>query len=233
MELRRIQAVFKKQIKDTLKNKTVLIQFILFPLMALILSNTISSQGIPSTYFVTLFAPMYIGMAPLTSTASIISEEKERNTLRVLMMANVKPVEYLLGIGLYIFIICSIGCLAFGLIAGYSGIKLLLFVLILMAGLLTSILVGATIGIKAKNQMEATSLTVPTMLIFAFLPMISMYNDKVKLFSKYIYTQQLNYLVNDPMNIKHGLQSAEIIILNTVLFIVAFIFLYRKRGLVE
>ena len=101
--------IIKKQIKDTFKNKTVLIQFILFPLMTLIMENAINIEGMPELFFTKLFSVMYIGMAPLTSVASIISEEKEKNTLRVLTMANVKPWEYLLGIGLYVWLICMIG----------------------------------------------------------------------------------------------------------------------------
>ena len=102
-------AIFKKQLKDTLQNKTVLIQFIMFPLLTLIMNHTITLEGMPENFFVNLFATMYIGMAPLTSIAAVISEEKEKNTLRVLMMSNVKPYEYLLGIGSYIWLACMLG----------------------------------------------------------------------------------------------------------------------------
>ena len=98
--------VFKKQLIDTLKNKTVLIQFILFPAMTLIMENTVKMEGMPELFFTKLFSVMYMGMAPVTSMAAVISEEKEKNTLRVLMMANVKPVEYLLGVGVYVWLIC-------------------------------------------------------------------------------------------------------------------------------
>ena len=76
--MRNISVVIKKQIKDTFKNKTILIQFILFPLMTLIFENAIEMMDMPEYFFTRLFAVMYIGMAPLTSTAAIISEEKER-----------------------------------------------------------------------------------------------------------------------------------------------------------
>ena len=59
--------------------------------MTVIMENAISLEGMPELFFTKLFAIMYIGMAPITSVAAIISEEKEKNTLRVLMMANVKP----------------------------------------------------------------------------------------------------------------------------------------------
>ena len=87
--MRNAGIVFKKELMDTLKNKTVLIQFIMFPLMTLVMENAISIPDMPEYFFTKLFAVMYMGMAPLTSAASIIAEEKEKNTLRVLMMANV------------------------------------------------------------------------------------------------------------------------------------------------
>lgn len=113
MDGRKIYAVWKKQVKDTLKNKVILIQFVMFPLLTAVMQNTIDMQGMQDNFFVILFATMYIGMAPLTSMAAIISEEKECNTLRVLLMSNVKAGEYLLGTGGYVFMICTIGALFF------------------------------------------------------------------------------------------------------------------------
>ena len=87
--MKNIAAIFKKQIKDTLRNKTVLIQFLMFPAMTLIMNSAVKIPNMPENFFVNLFAAMYIGMAPLVSIAAIIAEEKEKNTLRVLiMMAN-------------------------------------------------------------------------------------------------------------------------------------------------
>ena len=80
MDGRKICAVWKKQVKDTLKNKVILIQFIMFPMLTAVMQNAMDIQGMPKNYFVTLFATMYIGMAPLTAMAAIISEEKECNT---------------------------------------------------------------------------------------------------------------------------------------------------------
>lgn len=49
------------------------------------------------------FITMHIVMIPIINMANIIAEEKEKNTLRVLIMSNVKPMEYLIGIGLSVF----------------------------------------------------------------------------------------------------------------------------------
>ena len=117
--MRNILIVIKKQLKDTPKNITILIQFILFPVLTLIMENAINMEGMPELFFTKLFSMMYIGMAPLTSTAAIISEEKEKNTLRVLMMANVKPWQYLMGVGICVWGSCMAGA---GIIAtGLNG----------------------------------------------------------------------------------------------------------------
>ena len=104
-----VGVIIKKQIKDTLKNKTVLIQFVMFPVLTLIFENAINIPDMPELFFTNLFSVMYMGMAPLVAVASIIAEEKEKNTLRVLTMANVKAWEYLAGIGIYVWTICMAG----------------------------------------------------------------------------------------------------------------------------
>lgn len=231
IKVRRMMIVLKKQINDTLKNKTVLIQFIMLPLMALVMTNTISANGLPATYFVTMFATMYVGMAPMTSIASIIAEEKENNTLRVLLMSNVKPTEYLLGVGIYIFGICSVGAIAFGLIGGFTGAEFIRFELVLMVGIITSILIGSAIGMMAKNQMGATSIAIPVMMVASFVPMISMFNESVGKFSKIIYTQQINYLVSDLSVGNFRWDRFAIIGGNMVVYLVVFVYAYRRKGL--
>lgn len=187
--MRNITIIIRKQLKDTLKNKTILIQFMLFPIMTLIMENAITLDGMPELFFTKLFSIMYIGMAPLTSVAAIIAEEKEKNTLRVLMMANVKPWQYLTGVGLYVWLICMAGA---GVMAtGLDREAFIFYMCIIGIGFAISVVAGACIGIYAKNQMAATSVVMPVMLILAFLPMIATFNDKIEKVAKIFYTQQL------------------------------------------
>jgi ABC-2 type transporter. len=233
MNVRRTKAIIIKQVKDTLKNKSVLIQFIMFPLLTFIMVNSIHSSQIPGNYFVLLFATMFVGMAPLTVTASIIAEEKEDNTLRVLFMSNVKPVEYLFGVGFYIFIACSLGAVVFGIVGGFQGMELVRFILTLMLGILTSMMIGAAIGILSKNQMSATSIIVPTMMLFSFLPMISMFNKSVEFFSKIVFTQQINYLIHNLSASNYTWDKFFVIGLNMLIFLTLFLFAYKRKGLAE
>lgn len=125
--MRNIKAVFLKQIIDTVKNKAVLIQFLMFPIMAVIMENSIMIPDMPEHFFAKLFSVMFTGMAPLTCMSAIISEEKESNTLRALMMSSVKPWQYLIGTGAYVFIMCMAGTAVFALLGEYSGAELAVF----------------------------------------------------------------------------------------------------------
>lgn len=229
--IKHIRVILWKQIKDTLKNKTILIQFVMFPILTLIMENAIEIEGMPEHYFALLFGVMYVGMAPLVSMASIISEEKGNNTLRVLLMSNVKPLEYLLGVGIYIWVICMIGALVIGLAGKYSGTALAGFVLILGIGILVSILVGAAIGTWSKNPMMATSISMPVMMIFSFLPMLSMFNETIGKFAKIIYSQQINLLLQQVEHIQLSWESVVVIGGNMVVASVLFVVAYRRSGL--
>ena len=223
-----IKAILWKQMTDTLKNKTILIQFVMFPVMTIIMENAIELQGMPEHFFTNLFAVMYVGMAPLTSIAAIISEEKEKNTLRVLQMANVKGLEYLMGNLIYIFIMCMLGSVVIGTAGGYKEKEFLVFLVIMAVGHLISAILGATIGVISKNQMSATSLTVPVMMIFSFLPMLSMFNETIAKVSKFIYSQQLHLLMQNLKNPELSFECIGVLGVNFILVMAAFLFAYKK-----
>ena len=227
--MRNAGVIFKKQLKDTLKNKTVLIQFLMFPAMTLLMENAVKIPDMPELFFTKLFSVMFLGMAPITSAAAIISEEKEKNTLRVLMMANVKPWEYLLGVGLYVWTLCMAGA---GIMAtGLPASDIPFYLGIMAAGLVISVVIGACIGVFASNQMSATSLFVPVMMVFSFSPMLAMFNDKIEKVARIFYTQQLRVLMNR-MSFE-GIKPESILILavNAVLAVVLFFAAFRKKGL--
>lgn len=229
--MKNIAAIFQKQLKDTFKNKTVLIQFLMFPIMSLVMESSIHIEGMPDHFFANMFATMYIGMAPLTSMAAIISEEKEKNTLRVLLMSNVKSAEYLIGVGSYIWIACMLGAFIIGIAGNYRGTLLLLFLMIMAVGIVVSLLIGAAIGTLSRNQMMATSITVPVMCLFSFLPMLSMFNETIEKIAKIAYSQQINILINQLEHFKVGFENAGIILINIGIAAILFGGAYKKCGL--
>ena len=224
-----IGVIIKKQIKDTLKNKTVLIQFVMFPVLTLIFENAINIPDMPELFFTKLFSVMYMGMAPLVAVASIIAEEKEKNTLRVLTMANVKAWEYLAGIGIYVWAICMAGAgvmattLSSGDIPFYLGV--------MAAGFIISIAIGACIGIISSNQMAATSLSLPVMLIFSFMPMLAMFNDKIEKIAGIFYTQQIRELLGNMTFDGIKTETMLVVAVNALLALSLFFAAFKRKGL--
>ena len=226
--MKNIITMIKKQIRDTVKNKPVLIQFLMFPLMTLIFENAIDID-MPELFFTKMFSSMYVGMAPLVAAASIISEEKEKNTLRVLMMAGVRPFEYLAGISAYIWILCMAGSavMATGLPSG----DIPFYMAIMDAGCIISILIGACIGIFAKNQMVSTSLMMPVMMVLSFSPMLAMFNDKIEKVARFVFTQQIKVTVDSMGFDGTGRFGVCVLAANATLALVLFFAAFRKKGL--
>ena len=165
--------------------------------------------------------------------AAIISEEKEKNTLRVLMMANVKPWQYLIGTGSYVFLICMAGA---GVMA--SGLPLTavpFYMLIMAAGFLLSILTGACVGVFAENQMAATSLTMPVMMILSFLPMLSMFNDSIRKVARIFYTQQLKLCLDHipAASLAFSVfgEALAIVLINAIIITGMYVIIYKRKGL--
>jgi ABC-2 type transport system permease protein len=179
--------------------------------------------------FVTMFAAMFVGMTPLMMVIGAIAEDREHKSLRFLVMAGVKPHEYLLGIGGFVLLICSLVSVVFGLIGGFTGIELVKFIAVLIIGSIASELLGAIIGIVSKNQQAATALGTPVFMVLAFSPMIAQFNETVKKVTSVFYTQQVNILVNhSSANIA---KPFLIIAANIVVLVILFMVVYRKKGL--
>lgn len=229
--MKQVRAVFGKQSRDTRKNMTVLIQFVLLPLMSLVMTRAVTIDGMPPNFFVELFAPMYMGMAPLVAVSAVVAEEKETGTLRALLMAGVTPPQYLLGTGGYIWLACMAGSLLMVLSGHYSPGEGAVFLGIMAAGIAFSLLAGAAIGVSSRSQMGATSIAVPVMMVLSFLPMLSLFNPTVASVAKFIYTRQFQGLLSRGNG---GIISGESLLIlggNGAVLLLLFALAYRKNGL--
>ena len=231
MKINRIKAIFKKQLKDTLKNKRVLIQFIVFPIFTLLIIFSISSDSDTSESIVSMMAVMFTGMIPASAMASIIAEEKEKNTLRVLMMSNVKPMEYFAGLAEYVFLLCMANYLFFAFIGGFNGAKLIYLMAVLIAGSIASMLLGSTLGIFTSNQMSLMGIMTPIVILLAYLPVFATINTSLQIVSRILYTQQMYDLLFDLSKSNFSWDKFAIIGVNIAVLLSIFIFVYKKKSL--
>jgi ABC-2 type transport system permease protein len=230
--MRTIRAIFIKQARDTLKNRMTLVQFIIFPVMAFVMTALVAkpTEDIADSAFVTMFAAMFAGMTPLMMTNSAIAEDKEHKSLRFLVMAGVKPYQYLFGIGGFVLVSCALVAVAFGLIGEFSGMALVKFIFILVLGSVASVVLGASIGIFSKNQQAATAIGTPIFMVLAFCPMLSIFNETISDIASPLYTQQVNLIVNES-DMSITTKPLLIILANIAVLFVLFILAYKKKGL--
>ena len=228
--MRNIKAVFGKQIRTLMKNKEMLLQFLLFPIVAIIFDFFVGNQeGMPENMFVAMMASVFAGMGLIVTAASIIAEDKERKSLRLLILAGVKPQSYLLGIGGAIMLGATFTSLAFAFASTFTGIEFARFLAIMLLGAIASTLLGAILGLMAKNLQSASGLAMPAAVVLGFGPMLSSFNETIGRVLNPFYTQQINVVIN---NVTESILTPVLIVLgNIAVLTVLFVIAYRKRGL--
>lgn len=113
----------------------------------------------------------------------------------------------------------------------YHGKTGLLFMGIMAVGILISLLVGAVIGIWSKTEMMATSITVPVMMVFSFLPMLSLFNDRIAKIAGFVYSEQISRMLRGINSFELTAERAGVMGVNILIAALAFTAVFRKRGL--
>ena len=214
------------------KNPAVLVMFIVFPAVALIMTVFVpipENDFVSGNMFVTMMASIFAGMGLITSASAVISEDISGKSLRFLIIAGVKPHQYLLGTGGFYLLAGAVTSVIFSLIGGFTGMDALKFLSVMVTGLAASIILGMVFGILAGNQQAAASLSMPVAVIVGFTPMIAGFNETIGKFAGVLYTQQINVIVND---FSAGLLKPLLVIAaNIAVFTVLFVIAYKKKGL--
>ena len=143
-----ICAIFIKQIKDSLKNRLVLVVFFMFPILALVFKEIVSEVELD--FILPSFITMNTVMVPIIFMSSIVSEEKEKKTLRMLIMSNVKAWEYLIGVGFCVFLLALISNCFFLFIIPFNAKEIVTFIVSSIIGIILSLLIGSILAICQK-----------------------------------------------------------------------------------
>ena len=193
------------------------------------MTTSIGEQLGQTDFFISIFASMHMIFTPLVTTASIMAEEKEKNTLRVLIMSGIHPVEYLVSVGGFIFLCTIISGSSFLFMGQYNLQTGIGTMLCMGIGCICSIVLGLTIGGIAPNMMSANAIAVPVSLVLSFLPMIANFNKSIGKFAKYTYGQQIGYYMQNPEGYKLSMESIIIIAVNFLLCAIAFVYVFRNN----
>jgi ABC-2 type transport system permease protein len=184
MEFARIRVLFKKEVKSLFTNWNILSICLVPVLFSFIYTNVFNgveiSEGI-SKYEI-LYICLDINIITIAGfmIAILIAEEKEKNTLRTLMLSGVSQLDFLTGKVIITFLITEILNVLIFFIIGIDSIYLGEFILITSLLLIIMIEIGATVGISVKNQMAAGTVGTPIFIIFLIVPIFSSFSKSVE-----------------------------------------------------
>lgn len=229
MRLRRIKAIAVKQFASITYNWPMIIQFLIYPLIAAFLIFTFPNNiGIKISITVNM-SVFFVGMIPILAVQNIIKEDKAQNTLRMLILSTVKPLEYLIGINVFIVLLSLIDILVFGLLAGFSGVALLSYIGVMLAGLITSLVLGSALALHSANHTGASGLITVISLINGLLPVISQANPSLQNVTQIMYTYKIIELICDIFGNFFDWRRFIVIAANFAVFLILFVVFFKKN----
>lgn len=117
--------------------------------------------------------PFSLALAVGSPITIILSEEKEKYNLQTLLLSGVKGSEYILSTMFLPFLLTFVIMGTTPLILGVTIVHTFNYITIVLLTSLSIILFYLLIGLTAKSQVVAQVISLPAMILVAFLPMLS------------------------------------------------------------
>lgn len=237
LRLHTLLVLMKKDIHMMFSNKNVII-LILLPvgfcaLYQFMFADVMQKEGMEG-FILRLCEIVNLSALPLTGLAMMVAEEKEKHTLRVLMLSDVSAMEYLMSKVLVILCMMELVNVFIFFVTAAPVHALLPFLLITTITSISVLLFGSVIGIISKDQMSTGTLSTPLMVLFLIPPMFNDMNNTVARLAKFVPTTSMSDMIDAAVqgqSILSGefLSGFVVIIAWTLLGAAAFIFMYKKH----
>lgn len=225
-----IRAIFHKQIKDALANRLTILIFLLFPLLAIVFKGIVNENEL--RVMLPSFVTMNTVMIPIISMSSSIAEEKEKHSLRMLIMSNVRAWEYLIGMSLSVFCTAFLSTLLFLFFIELSGSAIVVFSVASTIGIVYSLLIGAILALLSKNQMSIGPITAPVSMIVGLIPMFAKMNGKLETPAKILYSYYVREMF-ETLQFNNSINAFLMLITNIIVLIILFFLLYKNKGILS
>lgn len=227
---KRVNAIFIKDWKDLQRNS-----YVIFTLaIPLVFAAWLGRMGEENTVFSTYPINLSLIIAGAFIQAAMVAEEKEKNTLRGLLLSPASTAEIFVGkstLSAVMSIVVIIGSI---FLSDYKVPSPPLFIVSVLLGLVFYLATGTILGLLSRTVMETSIIGMPVLVIFG---MGSMFKSMVE--NKTLLTI-IDYLPNEQLNaIWFGLSSGEgfngiienllVLLVWVAISIVITIVIYRKR----
>lgn len=194
--LRKVGALCAKDFPDLIKNPMMIVSIILPILFVLFFQNLYGDMqgGSPEeTEAVNTMLDNFILWAGVCMAAGSIpgmivlysmAEEREKHTLRTLMLANVSGGQVLASKTIVTLIATLVVDAVIFFIVGWPVEYLLSYLVIVLVGTLPIVLLSLVLGVSARDQMSAGLYSFP-IIIIAFLPLFGWFNEDLDRIMQY------------------------------------------------
>lgn len=175
MNIKRIGAIFEKDLKDFMKN----MMLILMPVVPIVLSLFYRQMGVGEEMPLSIIY-IIVGVVFTTVTANCImammAEEKEKKTLHGLTMSPASFLDVIIGKSLVTGLMTLITLVISLTIIGMDPILNIRGLVGLILLFLFFLLIGIGVGLFAKSVSTTSAYIMPIMFAFGFTPMIEFMN---------------------------------------------------------
>lgn len=238
VSLKKVNAIIGLKFQMILKNQTIItvpIMSVGFVVLMDSLMPNESEDGFRSAFLLTFGLLFNVVMGGIMMSSYPIAEEKEKNTLRVLMTSSINSLEFFVGSTIPSLLILVLFNILLIPLSGnsFSQIPFLSYFAITTFTSLISLLLGFILGMLSKNQMQAGILGMPLMLLLTLSTTLRTFNDTLDTIVSYTYSGVLSNFIDEALSTGYLWNATDSLVFLGwfALAIGLFIYAYRSNGL--
>ncbi|HIV74873.1 MAG TPA: ABC transporter permease [Candidatus Pseudogracilibacillus intestinigallinarum] len=230
ISMKRVKAIFMKDYKEFSRNMSISIVILMTPLLSLFYGKT-GDNTIDSYYLI--FNMTFVMVATYVQSC-LIAEEREKNTLRALILSPANIQEILLGKSLFTFCTTFFTMILCMILIDYSPANISIITVAMLLSTLFYIALGTLIGLFAKSVMEASVYSFPAILIFTIGTFVRLLSEQYPILKIAHYLPNIQ-LVDIALKVEAGkgfanvLPELSIILLWFIIAMIVTVIVYKKR----
>lgn len=235
ISLKRAGAIFVKDYKEFSRNYAISIMLIIPIVLSLLIRGVDSSLPLASVAgtFATVLNLSFV-LLTCFAQACLIAEEKERNTLRSLMMTPATTLDVLIGKSSLVFVMSAVVLAISTFIFGYKPANICAFAMAVILSIILYIAAGTICGLFSRTLLDASLSILPVAFVFTGAPWGVFLADDYPIFKvlDYVPSSQLIHLLSiQSIGFTTGdvLKPLLIILAWAVVLTIVSVVLYQRR----
>lgn len=184
----KIAILAKKDFIDYFKNPSLfvscLVPIFFIALYKFIMPLEQMGEQFKDQFLLSMGTVFSVSMCACMIISTSISEEKEKFTLRTLMLSNISAAEFFLAKVIVGYTVTIVTSIIIFVLTGTAYSKLPLYFLCATLGTLCLIMFSGIVGMIARDQMSCGVYQVPMMMLFMLPPMLAGISEPVNAFAR-------------------------------------------------